>query len=178
MKIKFIASLLLIVLSVLMMVSAAFGRQGVQRPNRAGSVSTPSASINLNRVPENPSEFSLIVSDGEEQIVSGMFEVEQLKTVRDIMLEAKKFAFSEESVGKDEPITTRFASDESPAFVVDVVKFGTSSQIFITYSTENGVITVDAGTVYRNNKQEQGLFFNFLSRLESSIPKQVGQSSK
>ncbi len=172
MKTKLMVGSLLLLSSGFMI--TAFGRA----QNRGEQSSATQASINLNRAPENLSEFSLIISDGDEQVVSGTFDVDQLKTILEIMVEAKKFALSEEAVGRNEPITTRFASQQGPRFVVDVMKLGNSSQFFITYKTDNGVITVEAGTIYRNNKEETGQFSRFLSKVEAAMPKPVGQSAK
>ena len=127
---------------------------------------------------ESPTDFNLLLSDGEEKVVSGQFFIDQLYTFRDLLMEARKFAFSEEAVGKDEPITTRFSNKEERAFTIDVSKRGIRSQFFITISTDGGHMTVDGGTVSRADKREAGLIFDILKRIQSHIAKSTGQPIK
>jgi hypothetical protein len=127
---------------------------------------------------ENAADFNLVLSSGEESVLSGQFFIEQLYTFRDLILEARKFGFNEEAVGKDEPITTRFSNKEERAFIIDVAKRGIRSQFFITISTQAGQMTVDGGTVSRVDKREAGLIFDILKRLQSHIAKSTGQPIK
>ena len=136
------------------------------------------ARFSLEQSNESPSDFALILSDGEETAVSGMFFIGQLYTFRDLLLEAKKFAFTDEAVGKDEPITTRFSNKEERAFTIDVSKRGNQSQFFVTIKTLIGQMTVDAGAVSRTDKKEEGLVFDMLKRVQVMIAKSTGQTIK
>lgn len=113
--------------------------------------------------------FDLMVSDGDESVVSGAFSKSQIEVFRDVLIEAQKFALNEEAVGTDEPKTTRIASESEPALVVDVVKLNDQSQLFITLTTEVGQLTIEAGTVLRGSKREQGAYFTLLSRMRSLL---------
>jgi hypothetical protein len=139
-------------------------------PANAGTQSNE-VSFNLNRLPENPKQYSLVISDTEEHVVSGSFSVDQMQILRAIMVEAEKFAFSEEAVGTKEPITTRFTDKLERAFIVDVEKAGNQSQLFLTITTEAGRMTMQAGRIMRGTRREEGFFFGLLSRLESLLPK-------
>jgi len=132
----------------------------------------------LARLPENPKQYSLILSDSEERSVSGVFSIDQLQVLKAIMIEAEKFALSNEAVGTKEPVVTRFADKQEQAFVVDVEKLGNQSRIFVTLSTEIGRMTADAGSINRSIKREDGFFFDLLSRLQAELPKLPAQSSK
>src|SRR5438309_1164228 len=102
MQSKSTVKLVIVALAALQL--AAFGQGQNRRPAQGAMASANWAKINLIPSPESPSEFSLIISDGDEQVVSGSFVVEQLKTIRDLMVEAKKFALTEEAVGAKEPV--------------------------------------------------------------------------
>lgn len=136
------------------------------------------ASFNLNRMPENPKQYSLVISDTDEHNISGSFSVDQLQILRAIMVEAEKFALTEEAVGTKGSITTRFTDKHESAFIVDVEKVGNQSQLFLTITTEIGRMTMQAGKIIRNTRREQGFFFDLLSQLESLLPKVPAVPSK
>lgn len=121
----------------------------------------------LTQLPENPRQYSLLISDADEHNISGSFSVEQLQILRAIMIAAAKFAMTEEAAGTKEPITTRFADKKEPAFIVDVQKVGPQSTIVLTLKTEIGQMNFTAGKINRGTKREDGFFFGLLSRLES-----------
>ena len=127
---------------------------------------------------ESPTNFNVIISDGDERVISGEFSVEKLQLIREIMNEAKTFAFNEEAVGKSDPITMRFSSDRVRGFVVDVSKLENQSHFYVTLKTQGGLITVDAGAIRRNEKKGEGFFFDILSRVESLAPAPANQSAK
>lgn len=127
--------------------------------------------FSLNRLPENPRQYSLVISDADERSISGSFSVDQLQILRAIMVEAEKFALTGEAVGTKEPITTRFMDKQEPAFVVDVQKSSNQSLLFLTLKTDIGRATWEAGRTMRGTRREEGLFFDLLSRLESVLPK-------
>lgn len=133
-------------------------------------------SFSLTRLPENPSQYSLVLSDSDEHVISGSFSVHQLQILRAIMVEAEKFALTSEAVGAKEPITTRFSDKQERAFLVDVQKSGNLSMLFFTITTETGRMTWTAGRVIRNTGRNEGFFFDLLSRLEAALPKLPGQS--
>ncbi|MFY9610380.1 MAG: hypothetical protein WAU45_17430 [Blastocatellia bacterium] len=133
-------------------------------------------SFTLTRVPENPSLYSLVLSDSDEHVVSGSFSVPQLQILRAMMVEAEKFAITSEAVGAKEPITTRFSDKQEQAFVVDVQKSTNLSMLFLTIKTETGRMTWAAGRVVRSTRRNEGFFFDLLSRLEADLPKLPGQS--
>ncbi|HKQ04909.1 MAG TPA: hypothetical protein VJ464_07240 [Blastocatellia bacterium] len=123
----------------------------------------------LSRSDRNLKTFDLMVSDGDEAVVSGAFSKNQVEVFRNVLTEAQKFARNEEEVGKQEPKTTRFASESEPGLIVDVTKLDDQSQIFITLTTDMGQLTIEAGTVQRRSKREQGPFFTLLSRMQSLL---------
>jgi len=136
------------------------------------------ATFSLTQLPDNAKQYSLVMSDGDEQTISGNFSIDQLQILRAIMTEAEKFALDGEAAGTKDPITTRFADKHERAFIVDVEKLGPESRLFITLKTEIGRITLKAGRIIRSTRREEGFFFNLLSRLESVLPKLPAQPAK
>jgi len=128
-------------------------------------------SFTLTRIPENPRQYSLVLSDGDEKSISGIFSVDQLQMLRALMAEAQKFAFNGDAAGTKEPITTRFEDKQENSFIVDVEKSENQSKLFLTLSSEIGRMTVDAGRVSRSTRREEGFFFDLLARLETMLPK-------
>src|SRR6185369_5863005 len=53
--------------------------------------------FSLTRLPENPKQYSLVLSDPDERSISGVFSIGQLQILQALMAEAEKFALSEES---------------------------------------------------------------------------------
>src|SRR5215813_11822491 len=96
--------------------------------------------FNLARSTGTPGKFDLMISDGDERVISGTFTKEQLEVIRQVLIEARKFALTEEEAGKAEPKTTRIASQSQPSLVVDVSKTNNQSQLFITFTTDVGAI--------------------------------------
>ncbi|HWN98041.1 MAG TPA: hypothetical protein VNS63_02120 [Blastocatellia bacterium] len=134
------------------------------------------SSFTLTHLPEN-GHYSLVISDGDEGSNSGSFSVDQLQILRAVMLEAEKFALSEEGVSK-EPITTRFMDKGERAFIIDVQKVGNQSLLFLTLKTEIGRVTVNAGKINRSIRRKEGFFFDLLAELQSVLPKPLAQPSK
>ena len=135
-------------------------------------------SFSLNKLPENGSRFSLVISDGDERTISGNFSVQQLQILRAIMTEAQKFALTAEAAGAKAPITTRFMDRQEPAFRLDVEKLGNQSRLFLTLKSEIGRMTADAGKVDRSTRREEGFFFELVTSLDSVLPKLPPQPSK
>jgi len=136
------------------------------------------ATFSLTQLPDNARQYSLVMSDGDEQTISGNFSIGQLQILRAIMTEAEKFALDGEAAGTKDPITTRFTDKHESAFIVDVEKLGPQSRLFITLNTEIGRITLNAGRIIRSTRREEGFFFDLLSRLESVLPKPPAQPAK
>ena len=168
------AKFLMSFLTVLLVVVAATGMCILPECNNEEEPvanQSPEAGFTLTRLPENPRQYSLIISEGDERTISGTFSVEQLQILRAIMLEAEKFAIGAEAVGAKDPITTRFMDKQERAFIIDVQKAGNQSVFFLTLETELGRMTVEAGRTIRATRREEGFFFDLLSRLESALPK-------
>lgn len=176
MRKKLVARLLRTSLTGFLVSGAATGMVlAPKSPERNAGTQSKGTSVNLNRLPENPRQYSLIISDEDEHVTSGAFSIEQLQILRAIMVEAEKFAFSEEGVGTKEAITTRFMDKQEPAFIVDVQKVGNQGQFFLTLKTETDRRTWEAGRMIRSTRREEGFFFDLLSRLESVLPKLPAQ---
>jgi hypothetical protein len=158
--------------------SATLVQQVRSAPSGAAGVASPveSASFNLTRSRENGAHFNLVVSDSSENVVSGLFSLDQLKTFRAILDEARSFALTDDSVGASRPMTTRFSSKDESGLFVDVAKMGNQSQFFVTVTSETGHITFDAGAITRGNVgEERGLFFDIRSRINLAITKSISK---
>ncbi len=184
MQLRFITNISLIVLLGPPTVSSA--QQPAMKPaaqkqskvNREPIKSPKGETFYLAPSLESPANFNVIISDGEEHVVSGEFSIKELQIVQEILNEAKKFAFSEDAVGKGEPLTTRFSSHIVRGFAIDVSKLENQSHFFINLKTEIGFITVDGGIIKRNAKYEDGFFFDILYHVESQIPVATKQPLK
>jgi len=126
--------------------------------------------FNLTRNTAAADQFDLLIADGDERVIAGTFTKAQMEVFRQVLNEARKFALTEEEAGKGMAKTTRIASNSQPALIVDVSKTSDQSQLYITFTTETGHITIDAGRVQRGIKREYGIFYQLLSRLESLLP--------
>lgn len=163
---------------VLGLIVAGTAQAGSHYDTLAARSAPQEATYSLTRLPENARQYSLVISDGDEQTISGNFSVDRLQILRAIMTEAEKFALSGEAAGTKDPITTRFTDKQESAFIVDVEKLGLQSRLFITLKTEIGRITLNAGRIIRPTRREEGFFFDLLSRLESVLPKLPALPSK
>jgi hypothetical protein len=164
-------------LSVLLLLAAfLIAAAGLGQPVNANG--SQAFSFSLTQAPENPRQYSLVISDDDEHTISGMFSIEQLQILRAIMTEAEKFALNDEAVGTKDPATTRFTDKQENAFIIDVQKVGNQSDLFLTLNTDIGRMTVNAGKIIRSNRREGGFFFDLLSRLESVLPKLPAKPSK
>jgi hypothetical protein len=171
-------SLTICLIGLLMAAASPMRAAGHSRNQSGNANGLQDVSISLTRLPENPKQYGLVISDADEHTISGSFSVDQLQILRAIMVEAEKFAMTEEAVGTKEPITTRFMDRQEPAFVVDVQKMVNQSLLFLTLKTETGRMTWGAGKIVRSVRREAGFFFDLLSRLESALPKLPAQSPK
>ena len=169
MRSKVVVSILIVVLYTLLSPIVTMGQN--TKVSAEGSFS-------FSQSPEDRSRFSLIIYDSEENTISGLFTIEQVKILQAIMLEAEKFALTQEAASVDKPNTTRFYDKQENAFIVDVQKLGNRSQFFFTLETEIGRITVNAGAINRSSKREEGFFFSLLDKVEAEIAKIARQSPK
>jgi hypothetical protein len=128
-------------------------------------------SFTLSPVPERPGNYSLVISDTDERNISAMFSVDQLRIMKEVMVEVEKFALTEEAVRATDPITTRFMDKRESAFIVDVQKDANQSRIYLTLSSQIGRLTFEAGRIVRNIRRREGIFFDLLSRLDATLPK-------
>jgi hypothetical protein len=151
---------------------------GLLIPAAVSGVQDAGATFNIARSPENPMEVIIRITDGGEAVVSGVFSINRLQTIRAIMTEAKNFAMNSEAAGTNQPVTTRFFNAQEPGFLVDVMKTGTQSQLFVTIKSEIGRLTVEVGKVNRGYRREEGAFFDVLAKIETMIPKPPNRSPK
>jgi hypothetical protein len=170
---KLMATLATAVLIVAIAITPAGTAEAARNRDRqdGSSKELQEVSYNLTQLPENPRQYSLVISDADERSISGSFSIDQLQILRAIMVEAANFAMTGEAAGTKEPITTRFMDKQEPAFIVDVQKVGIQSLLFLTLKTEIGRLTLTAGKATRSTRREDGFFFGLLSRLESVLPK-------
>jgi hypothetical protein len=127
------------------------------------------ASLYIEAVGEDRSTFSMLLSDENNRTVAGNFRREQIDIFEALMVEAKKFAESEEAAGlPGKSRTTRFMDKNEKSFFVDVQKAGVESRFYITLKTLEGIITVDMGAIRRGSKKDSPLFFTALARVQSA----------
>lgn len=131
----------------------------------------------IDEVGEDHANFSLLLADDDNRTVAGTFRRAQVEVFEALMVEAKKFAETDEAVGAPgSPKTTRFMDKDEKALIVDVQKTGLESRFFITLTTLQGVLTVDTGAIRRGNKKDSPLFYAALARLQAA--KSGSQSPK
>jgi hypothetical protein len=179
--VKLPISKLLMLASFAMLCTAATGQvAGIE--NQTGATfpagQLPDFTFTLTRVPEPPVRYSLVISDSDEHVISYAFSISQLESLRAVLLEAEKFAFSEEGIGTKEPLTTRFQDGKEQAVTVDVEKFGNLSRLYLTLTVDASSQTAEAGRIIRTTRRESGFFFELLSRLEAMLPKPPAKSPK
>lgn len=148
---------------------AAAAPQDSYAPTRTSKKSPTGATYSFNRSPENLMNFNLVISDGEEAVVSASFSVDQLEVLQSLLAEAKRFASGDEAAGMNEPLTTRFFDAHEHALVIDVMKYKNQSRFFVTLKSQVGRLTVEAGSFNRSSKTEEGFFSDLLSRVESEL---------
>lgn len=168
----------LVLTTLLLAVAGSVGAANIRFKDDSTARGFQEVNFSLTRLPENPGQYSLVLSDSDEHTISGNFSVDQLQVLRAIMVEAEKLALSEEATGTKEPVTTRFMDKQESAFIVDVEKLGTQSKLFFTLKTEIGRMTTEAGKITRTTRREEGFFFELLSRLDSLLPKLPSQPPK
>jgi hypothetical protein len=151
-------------------------------PNVDPTASRDAIFADLERHRRNPGDFSIAsvagspilfnvtLSDTLNRVsVTSMMNVSQLRSFAAILAEARKFGALEEGVGRQKPVTTRFYTDEDPSYFVDVAKLGIQTQFFLTMKSRETAVTVDAGTVKRNEKWPATFFDSVLTSVTETI---------
>ena len=176
MRLKLFYTTTLIIWSLLLFAGAR-----AQAPN--GTTAYPDSALpgftfTLARVPENPEQHSLVISDDEEHVISMTFSASQLQALKTVLLEAEKFALNDEAVGATEPFTTRFQDKKESGFAVDVEKFRNQSRLFLSLTSDGSSQTAEAGRINRSTKREAGFIFELLSQLEATSSSPRSRSSR
>jgi hypothetical protein len=137
--------------------------------DRAAVMKIPSGpSFYIAPIEQHPNNFSILLSDADNRTVADSFSLAQIQIFEAVLIEAEKFAKTNEAVGTaDAPVITRFVDKKEPSFVVDVEKAGIQSKFYVTLNCLNGQITVDAGTIKRDGKEHRTLFSTILSRIQA-----------
>ena len=183
---KLIIRVSLLLLTTLLMAGVSFSQQRTTSPPKAKKPPSPpqypdtmaelrhknmrppsGTGFYIDALGTDLSNFSLLLSDENNRTVAGTFRRPQVEIFEALMVEAKKFAETDEAAGlPGSPKTTRFMDKDEKSFVIDVQKKGLESRFFITLKTLQGTLTVDAGAIRRGNKKDQPpLFFSALDRL-------------
>ena len=176
MRLKLTRALALLCPTVILLAGSAASNGRLNRPRPLND--PQQSTFSLTRLPEDPKLYNLVLAADDERTISGSFNVNQLAILKAIMTEAEKFALNGEAVGTKESIVTRFTDKHEGSFIVDVEKLELRSDLFLTLKTEIGRLTVEAGTVMRSTRREEGFFFDLLSRLDSILPPMPRQPSK
>jgi hypothetical protein len=117
---------------------------------------------------DDHANFSLLLSDENNRTVAGTFMRSQVEIFEALMVEAKKFAESDEAVGvPGRPQTTRFVDKDEKSFIIDVEKAGPESRFYITMNTLQGTLTLYAGAIKRGGKKNSPLFYSVLTRVQT-----------
>ncbi len=129
------------------------------------------ANFYLAPISDIPNQYSLLLSDPDNRTVAGTFMLGQISIFQALVIAAKEFAETNESVGTNaKPVTTRFQDKDEQSFVIDVQKTATHSRFFVSMDCVAGKITVDAGALKRGSKQQgDALFFKILPRVEAVL---------
>ncbi len=132
------------------------------------------ASFYVGPVDGAPGRFSMLLTDNAQKFVQESYLVNQLEVISAVMVEAQKFAKTEESAGKVPPVITRFSDKQEPTFMVDVEKKGDQSRFYVTIKAIGGTkLTVDMGGFKRSDpdpkSNQNGLYFKLLERIRAAI---------
>jgi beta-galactosidase GanA len=119
-------------------------------------------------IEQHPNNFSILLSDADNRTVADSFSLSQIDIFEAVMIEAEKFAKTNEAAGAaDAPKVTRFVDKKEPSLIVDVAKTGIESRFYVTLNCLTGHITVDAGAIKRDGKEHDALFYSMLSRIQA-----------
>jgi hypothetical protein len=147
----------------------------LMKMHRKATMIAPSgASFYIAPIIETPSQFTVLLADNEGRTISGTFSMNQVSLFEALLIEAGKFAETDESVGGAKAVITRFQDRKDSAFIVDVAKRGLESRFYITINIlGTQKLTIDAGAIKRGpktrqieEKQPAPLFFEIVSRVQ------------
>ena len=129
------------------------------------------ANFYIEAIGETGNQYTMLLTDADNRSVAGTFLLSQVSLFHALLVAAKEFAETNESVGTvSKPVTTRFKDKGEPSFIVDVQKTATHSRLFVSMSSLNGKITVDSGALKRGTKdQDDVLFLKILSRVQAVV---------
>ena len=137
------------------------------------AIKRPPAGANFYLAPisDTPNQYSLLLTDPDNRAVAGTFVLSQISIFQALVIAAKEFAETNESAGTTaKPVTTRFRDKDEPSFAIDVQKTATHSRFFVSMNCVAGKITVDAGAVKRESKEQgNALFLKILPRVQAVL---------
>ena len=113
--------------------------------------------------------FSLLLSDGQGNSVTGQFNLPQIDVFEALLEAATTFALSDEKVGARDPIITRLMDQHEWSMFVDVAKKGNQSQIYVSLITPTGKLTAEAGVITRGSQKEaEALLWKMLAQIREA----------
>jgi hypothetical protein len=140
----------------------------IQRMVASTKTNPPSgAGFYIAPIEQSPGRYSFTLSDGEGRFVSDSMTETETIILEAVLLEARRFAQTDQNAGVKKPIITRFFDKQANAFFVDVMKMGVESRFFITIKGLTSRITVDAGAIKRGDKQANPLFYEIINRVQT-----------
>jgi hypothetical protein len=109
-----------------------------------------------------------LLADGQGKTLEEFLLYDKLPILEAIVTEAKNFGLTEEAVGRGKAEITRFSDKQVPNFVVDVSKLGKQTQFYVTMQTQQGKITLDAGTIKRDDPNATAYLYDILAKIQSA----------
>ncbi len=149
-------------------------RMEAKKHSKDKTVSAEGTSFYISNVPQSTKRFTILMKNEDGLVLSGTYLLQHVLIFEAIMNEAKKFAQTEEAVGKDKPMITRFFDKQAPRFVVDVMKSAKESHFYVTIKNSTDQITADAGGFRRGDKGASPIFYDMLARVQE-ISSRVNQ---
>jgi hypothetical protein len=113
-----------------------------------------------------------VLADGNGQTLDEFFLYEKLPLLVAIISEAKKFGLTEEAVGTNKALTTRFSDKQVPNFIVDVSKTGKQTHFYLTVKNQTQSITLDAGKIKRGDPEEKIFLDEILTKIQAVKPRE------
>jgi hypothetical protein len=145
------------------------------RINKGGAAPPSGAGFYVSRIEAQPNRFSLLLSDENNRTAYTLLTINQLVVFETVLIEAQKFAETEEAVGVAKPQITRFVDKQEQSMIVDVSKGSKESQFHVTLQGLDGRVTVNAGKIIRGNKdkvkdkeEEPPLIVKMISAIEQA----------
>lgn len=139
-------------------------REAANAPQKASE-----PSFYISPIPGPSAMFSVLLTDGKGNSVSGSFSARQLQVFEAVLESARTFALTDEAVGVGAPIITRLMEQHEWSLFVDVAKMGKKSRFYVSLISVSGKLTADGGEITRSSKDEQKAFlFEILSRVQGT----------